>query len=283
MAPTVSVIIPTFNRARAVCAAVDSVLAQTFADYELIVVDDGSRDDTPQALTAYGRRIRLIRQDNRGVSAARNAGLAVAEGALIAFLDSDDLWLPHKLKAQTDFFAANPTAMWQQTAEIWIRNGKRVNPKRRHTKQAGRIFQASLELCLISPSAVMLRRELLAEFGRFDERLPACEDYDLWLRILTKYPVHLDPAYGIIKHGGHADQLSSNPALDVYRIQALQKIWRLAQASEANLLLNDADRTALEQVLKKKCAIYAAGCRKRGRVDEAHVYDEIARLKGGCP
>lgn len=283
MAPTVSGIIPTFNRARAVCAAVDSVLAQTFTDYELIVVDDGSSDDTPQALLSYGKRIRLIRQGNRGVSAARNAGLAVAKGGLIAFLDSDDLWLPHKLKAQTDFFAANPAAMWQQTAEIWVRNGQRVNPKKRHAKQAGRIFQASLELCLISPSAVMLRRELLAEFGRFDERLPACEDYDLWLRILTKYPVHLDPAYGIIKHGGHADQLSRNPMLDVYRIQALQKIWRLAQDSGTNLVLDDADRTALEHVLKKKCMIYAAGCRKRGRVAEARVYDEIARLKWSCP
>lgn len=279
MTPTVSVIIPTFNRARAVRAAVNSVLGQTFTDYELIVVDDGSDDETLQALAPYSRRFRLIRQDNRGVSAARNAGIAEAKGSLIAFLDSDDLWLPHKLKAQTDFFAANPAAMWQQTAEIWIRNGVRVNPKRRHAKQAGQIFQASLELCLISPSAVMLRRELLAEFGGFDECLPACEDYDLWLRILTKYPVYLDPAYGIIKHGGHADQLSRNPALDVYRIQALQKIWRLSQTSGANLALNDADRTALEQVLKKKCAIYAAGCRKRGRVEEARVYDEIARLK----
>lgn len=270
MNPVVSVIIPVHNRARLVCAAVESVLAQTFTGYELIVVDDGSVDDTLRALTCYGKRIRLIRQANRGVSAARNAGIAAANGALIAFLDSDDLWLPHKLLAQTNFFTANPAAMWQQTEEIWLRHGQRVNPKKRHQKLAGRIFRESLELCLVSPSAVMLRRELLDEFGAFDESLPACEDYDLWLRILTKYPVYLDSAYGIIKHGGHAGQLSSHSGLDAYRIQSLQKILR-------HFTLVPEDKMALVQVLKSKCEIFALGCVKRGKLDEARYYDEIAQ------
>lgn len=273
----VSVIIPTYNRAKTVRVAVDSVLAQTFKNFELIVVDDGSGDDTAKALKAYGDRIRVISQPNQGVSAARNAGIALARGGLIAFLDSDDVWLPHKLQAQADFFAANPDAMWQQTEEIWVRNGKRVNPKRRHQKRRGRIFQESLELCLISPSAVMLRREVLDEFGLFDENLPACEDYDLWLRILTKYPVYLDPDYGIVKNGGHADQLSRNPGLDAYRIQSLQKIRRASCGPEAKLQIDAVDSLVLLSVLKTKCEIYALGCKKRGRFGEARHYGEIAQ------
>ena len=267
--PKVSVIIPTYNRAEKVAAAIDSVRAQTFADFELIVVDDGSSDYTQARLRAYGDRIKIIRQDNRGVSAARNAGIAASQAPLLAFLDSDDVWLPHKLQSQAAFFAANPAAMWQQTAEMWVRNGKRVNPKTRHAKLEGRIFQESLELCLISPSAVMLRRALLDEMGLFDENLSACEDYDLWLRILTKYPVYLDPAYGIIKNGGHADQLSRNPALDVYRIQSLTKIIQICE-------LNHADKQALLRVRAQKCRIYAAGCTKRGRYDEAAYYLQLA-------
>lgn len=267
--PKVSVIIPTCNRAEKVAIAIDSVLAQTFADFELIVVDDGSTDDTPARLRDYGQRIKVVTQTNRGVSAARNAGIAASTGELIAFLDSDDVWLLHKLQTQVDFFAANPQAMWQQTAEMWVRNGRRVNPKQRHAKLEGRIFQESLELCLISPSAVMLRRELLDEAGLFDETLPACEDYDLWLRILAKYPVYLDPTYGIIKNGGHADQLSRNPALDAYRIQSLTKILRICE-------LSDADKAALLHVRAQKCRIYAAGCQKRGRDDEAAYYQQLA-------
>lgn len=267
--PQVSVIIPTYNRAAKVTTAIDSVLAQTFSDFELLVVDDGSDDDTRYRLRAYRERITVIIQPNRGVSAARNAGIGAAGGTLIAFLDSDDSWLPHKLQVQTDFFAAYPAAMWQQTAEMWVRNGRRVNPKARHAKLTGHIFQESLELCLISPSAVMLRRELLDEVGLFDEDLPVCEDYDLWLRILTKYPVYLDPAYGIIKNGGHADQLSANSGLDAYRIQSLTKIFQICE-------LNAADRQALLRVRAQKCRIYAAGCQKRGRHDEAAYYLRLA-------
>lgn len=158
--PIVSVVIPTFNRGWILQAAVDSVLAQTFRDFELIVVDDGSTDDTAEILMSYGPALRVVRQGNAGVSAARNAGIRSAKGALIAFLDSDDRWLPDKLGCQVDFFNARPDAVICQTEEIWIRNGKRVNPKKIHAKPAGHIFKASLALCLVSPSAVMLRRSL---------------------------------------------------------------------------------------------------------------------------
>lgn len=266
--PQVSVVIPTYNRAVQVFKAVDSVLSQTFRDFEVIVVDDGSTDNTEFVLKAFGNKIQYIYQPNGGVSRARNTGIKAARAGLIAFLDSDDLWLPHKLQAQVDFFAANPSAMWQQTEEVWIRQGRRVNPKKRHTKLEGRIFKESLGLCLISPSAVMLRRELFDEFDLFDEKLPACEDYDLWLRILTKYPVYLDPSHGIIKQGGHADQLSSQPGLDAYRIRSLIKILHGCK-------LYPADRQALLAVLLQKCDIYAAGCEKRGRDKEAAMYRRI--------
>lgn len=268
-APLVSVIIPTFNRNGMLKDAVDSVLEQDYGNTELIVVDDGSTDTTIQMLSAYQDRLRLLRQENRGVSAARNAGIRAAAGTLIALLDSDDLWLPGKLRAQVDYFDAHPEALICQTEEIWIRNGVRVNPGKRHRKEAGDIFERSLELCLVSPSAVMMRKSLLDEVGLFDERLPACEDYDLWLRIAWKHPVHLIDTPLIVKRGGHADQLSRMPELDKYRIRSI-----------CNLLdrgcLSEGQAQAATNMLKTKCAIYAQGCRKRGRAEDALYYDQLA-------
>ena len=168
--PRVSVIIPTFDRGWCLREAVDSALAQEFTNFELIVVDDGSADGTAELLEAYRPKVRLLRQANRGVSAARNRGIAAARGELIAFLDSDDLWLPQKLSTQVEFFRAHPHALIAQTEEIWVRNGRRVNPGKRHRKRSGMIFESSLDLCLVSPSAVMVRRELFDRAGLFDER-----------------------------------------------------------------------------------------------------------------
>ena len=268
--PRISVIIPAYNRARLLAEAIDSVLAQTHSDFELIVVDDGSTDDTPSLLDGYGAGIRVFRQVNRGVSAARNEGIRMARGELIAFLDSDDLWLPEKLSAQTAFFNAHPESRICQTEEIWIRNGVRVNPRRRHRKPTGDIFLPSLQLCLVSPSAVMLRRELFQEIGLFDESLPACEDYDLWLRVSRLYPVHLVETPLVVKRGGHADQLSKKPGLDRYRVQSLAKLLRDTD-------LGTERKAAVLQTLQRKCAVYAAGCRKRGRADEADRYEAMAR------
>ena len=267
--PLVSVIIPTYNRGWMLKEAIDSVLAQDFTDFELIVVDDGSTDDTGQVLAAYDQKVIAVHQSNRGVSAARNRGIGAASGQLIAFLDSDDLWLPRKLSTQVDFFHSNPDAVINQTEEIWIRNGVRVNPKTRHHKFSGMIFEKSLALCLVSPSAVMMRRSLFDEVGLFDEDLPACEDYDLWLRLSWRYPVHLIETPLIIKRGGHADQLSKAPGLDKYRIQSLKKII------ESGYLDGDSCKAAV-RTLQEKCAIYAGGCRKRGKADEARYYEELA-------
>ena len=266
--PLVSVVIPTYNRCEWLSRAIDSVLGQTYTRFELIVVDDGSTDETSDLLKAYGRNIRVIRQENTGVSGARNAGIRTARGELIALLDSDDSWLPEKLEHQVNFFRSSADAMICQTEEIWIRSGKRVNPKKRHRKFSGMIFEKTLPLCLVSPSAVMMRASLFREVGLFDEDLPACEDYDLWLRVTWKYPVHLIDMPLIVKHGGHPDQLSAMPELDKYRIHALEKILR------AGCLSHRQQKAALA-TLAVKCSVYAGGCRKRGRMEEAAYYERL--------
>ena len=267
--PQVSVIIPTYNRGWIIKEAIDSVLAQDYAEFELIVVDDGSTDNTSEILDSYRNVIKVLFQKNKGVSAARHRGIAEASGKFIAFLDSDDLWLPQKLSAQIEFFNQTPNALICQTEEVWIRNGLRVNPKKRHKKLSGMIFKPSLELCLVSPSAVMIQRSLFDRVGEFDETLPACEDYDLWLRISCRFPVHLIDRPLIIKRGGHDDQLSSRAGLDKFRIKSIEKIIKSG-------LLSDDQHLAAVKTLKKKCDIYATGCRKRGREEEALYYTSLS-------
>ncbi len=264
----ISVIIPTYNRDHLLPDAIDSVLAQDFGDYELIVIDDGSTDNTLTILDGYTNKVKVYRQTNQGVSAARNHGIAVSSGELIAFLDSDDQWLPQKLSVQAAFFNSTPEALICQTQEIWIRNGVRVNPKKRHQKPSGRIFEKSLELCLVSPSAVMLRRCLFDSVGLFDESLTACEDYDLWLRISCRFPVYLIDKPLIIKKGGHADQLSKMKGLDRFRIRSLLKII------DSGLLTPVQQKAAID-VVRRKSAIYSGGCLKRNRPDEAMYYTRL--------
>ncbi|RJR52632.1 MAG: glycosyltransferase family 2 protein [Desulfobacteraceae bacterium] len=263
----VSVIIPAFNRAAKVARAVASVLDQTFQDYELIVVEDGSEDGTRYVLEQFGSRIRLLfHEKNRGVSAARNTGILASRSPLIAFLDSDDHWLSEKLKTQVEFFRAHSEAVACQTEEIWIRKGRRVNPMKKHAKPSGKIFEPSLRLCLVSPSAVMLRRTVLDEVGLFDESLPACEDYDLWLRISCRYPIHLIPSPLLVKEGGSPDQLSACvEGLDRYRIMAMVKLIR-----SGALCREQIDATLHE--LTTKCTIYGKGCMRRGKIEEGDYY-----------
>lgn len=277
----VSVIIPTFNRYRLVGEAVASALAQQKVESEVIVVDDGSVDDTPSVLAAFGTAIRLVCQPHRGVSSARNTGIRAATGEWIAFLDSDDLWLPRKLRTQLDFLGEQPRFKICQTEETWIRNGRQLNPKSYHQKPKGHCFPKLLERCLISPSAVVIHRELFDEVGFFDESLPACEDYDLWLRIGYRYPIGLVEEPLTIKRGGRPDQLSNTiPALDRFRILALAKLLQREP-------LSPNQQEQVLEALDRKCRIYSEGCRKRGRQAEAEAFgilpEKLARelnLKG---
>jgi glycosyltransferase involved in cell wall biosynthesis len=263
----VSVILPTFNRAHKIARAVASVLYQTFSDYEILVVDDGSGDATPEALTPFLPRIRSITHSkNHGVSAARNTGIRESDSPLVAFLDSDDYWLPEKLATQVSFFSKHPEAVACQTEELWIRRGVRVNPMKKHIKPSGQIFEPSLKLCVVSPSAVLLKRSLLEEVGLFDEGFPACEDYDLWLRISRKYPIWLIPEPLVIKEGGAPDQLSrSIQGMDQYRIRAIIKLIQSGRLSERQA------QADLKE-LRFKCRVYGNGCMRRGRKREGEHY-----------
>jgi glycosyltransferase involved in cell wall biosynthesis len=262
--PLISIIIPTYNRASFLLEAVDSVFKQTCSEFELIVIDDGSTDGTAQAIKKHQDHLIYRNQTNQGVSAARNQGLREARGKWVAFLDSDDLWLPKKLESQLHFFSQKPEAAICQTEEIWIRNGRRVNPQKKHQKYSGDIFAPSLKLCLVSPSAVMIQRDLFDRVGYFDEALPACEDYDLWLRISSQFPIYLIENPLVVKRGGHPDQLSrTTPALDRFRIQALVKLLSSRQ-------LTSRQETLAFKELETKCRIYGQGCLKRGKTVEGH-------------
>jgi len=261
----VSVIIPTYNRAALVKEAIASVLAQNFRDYELIVIDDGSTDNTLEAIRPFLKSLRYIYQKNQGVSRARNRGVKAAGGEFVAFLDSDDLWLKDKLLSQINFFESHPSAQICYTEEIWFRRGRRVNPKLKHRKYNGWIFEKAFSICLISPSSVMIRRELLDKVGLFDENLPACEDYDLWLRITKDYPIYLIDKPLIIKRNGHPGQLSQQYwGLDRFRVQALEKLLQDHITLQQRILV-------LKQ-LTSRLHILAQGAFKRKKLRAAMYY-----------
>lgn len=266
---TIAVVIPTYNRSRLLRRALASVMAQTRPPDEVVVVDDGSTDDTPGWINAEFPRLVYIRQEHEGVSAARNRGVRECRSEWVAFLDSDDEWQPEKLGRQARALAENPDYHLCHSNETWIRNGRRVNEGKRHAKSGGRIFNRCLPLCVISPSAAVVRRSLLVELGGFDESLPVCEDYDLWLRICARHPVLFLEEPLTVKHGGHADQLSRRHwGMDRYRIRAIHKVL-------SENLLDRADRAAAVRVLREKSAVYLRGARKRGKSDEVERYESM--------
>lgn len=275
----VSAIIVTHNRAAFLAEAIDSVLAQTYfqknpADWELVVVDDGSTDQTPDLVAAYREtfpQVRFLRLEHGGVSRARNRGLEVAAGEFIAFLDSDDLWLKDKVQVQLSYLKAFPEARFCLTEEIWVRNGRRVNQRKRHQKYSGRVLEKVLPLCLLSLSSAMFRRQLFEEIGKFDESLPVCEDYDLGLKIALRYPYHFLPAPLIIKRGGHPDQLSKKYwGMDRWRVQALEKALELATT--------EADRALIRAEIVRKCQVLVSGFLKRGSREEADYYQQKIQM-----
>lgn len=269
MRPLISVIIPAFNRCLVLPRALDSVLAQTFFPAEIFVVDDGSDDGTQHFIHSHYPQVTYLRQKNQGVSAARNLGIQCAKGQWIALLDSDDRWLPRKLARQWALLEQYPELKVCHTDEIWIRNGRRVNPKRKHAKRGGWIFHHCLPLCAMSPSSILIHRSVFDHVGLFDETLPACEDYDLWLRITARYPVLYVDEPLLVKYGGHPDQLSRRYwGMDRFRVRALEKI--LAQGD-----LAEEYRQAALAMLKEKSRILANGARKRGKMAEAEYYENL--------
>ena len=264
----ITVIVPTFNRVARLERSLRSVEIQTLAPWEVIVVDDGSTDSTESMVRQRFPHVRYLRQAHRGVSRARNLGIIAARSEWLAFLDSDDEWFPHKLERQCEALTQQRCFRLCHTDEIWIRNGRRVNPMKKHAKAGGEIFTRCLPRCVISPSSVIVHRSLFDQLGGFDETLPVCEDYDLWLRICSAYPVLFLSDYLIIKYGGHADQLSRQLwGMDRFRIQALEKLF-------ANDKLSSDDRVATLRELLHKITIVLQGARKRNNRAVATAYME---------
>ena len=265
---TVSVVIPTFNREDFIKECVVSVLRQSKKPDEIIVVDDGSTDNTWYILEALGfsdsdenkNSLRYMFQRNKGVSAARNLGIKAAKYKYIAFLDSDDLWLEKKLEKQISSLESHPACFrLSHTNEIWIKNGVRVNARLKHEKSGGDIYSKCLKLCCISPSSLLVDRSVFQDFGLFDEMLPACEDYDFWLRFCAFEEVHFLDEPLLIKNGGHHQQLSKQHwGMDRFRVFSLEKILR-----DQNLSETKRQETIKELILKLQILI--DGGRKRNK------------------
>ncbi|MCP4186438.1 MAG: glycosyltransferase family 2 protein [Gammaproteobacteria bacterium] len=269
----ISVVIPSYNRLPVLIRAIKSVLAQSSPVDEIIVVDDGSDDDTVNQISSQFPQVNYLYQQNSGVSAARNYGIRQAQYPWIAFLDSDDSWLPDKIEKTRDSQQQQPDFLLFHSNEIWIRNGVRVNAMNKHQKFGGWIFPQCLPLCVISPSAVIMKRELFSDVDMFDESLPACEDYDLWLRICHQYPVCYIDKPLITKYGGHEDQLSRRYwGMDRFRIRALRNLLTTHELTEEN-------RRAAQAMLEDKLGILLKGAKKHGN---QQVIDEFQPLLATC-
>ncbi len=290
--PLFSIIIPTYNRADFLKIAIESVLNQTCDDFELIIIDDGSTDHTRETVetcitspghqvtrtpeTNNARRtthddfsvIRYVYQENQGPAAARNRGIEISRGEYICFLDSDDRFRSTKLEVTATFIRRYRAARIFHTQELWYRNGKMIPHKKHHRKPEGRVLENALKLCCISLSTACIHRDVFKEIGAFDETMAACEDYDFWLRVTSRYPVKLIDACLTIKEGGNPDQQSKRyPAMDTFRLYAIEKLI-------VNDTLSPVALTAAIEEYRNKCSIYINGAAKRGKHDEVKTYQE---------
>ena len=256
----ISVVIPVYNRPQLVKRAIESVLEQSLKVDEIIVVDDGSTDDTAIVLQSFDEKIKIITQKNNGVSSARNAGIKASKNRWVCFLDSDDIWHKEKLEQQLAFHKANPHILFSHTEEEWIRDGKRVKQKKQHKKPSGFCFEENLNLCKIAPSTVMIEKTLFDKVGYFDEALEVCEDYDMWLRLLNTFEVGLIGEVLTTKFAGD-DQLSFKyHSMDKYRIVAL---------------LKHKNREVVKQEIEKKLEILLKGALKHGNRELIDVCKEV--------
>ena len=267
----ISVVIPSYNRKDFLKRSIDSAINQTKKPLEIIVVDDGSTDGTETMIKSDYDFVKFIKQKNKGVSAARNIGIKVSIGEWICFLDSDDEWKKDKLEKQINAMKSNPGYKFFHSNEIWIKNGIRINQKKKHKKYGGDIFDKCLDMCRISPSSVMIDKTVFDEVGNFNENLVVCEDYELWLRICDKYRVFFIDEPLIIKYGGHQGQLSySIESIENHRIKALEHLI-LGNLNRKN------KRHAI-QMLLSKLNIYLKGLVKRRKNDEIAVYEEKIKV-----
>ncbi len=245
--PLISVIIPTYNRKALVLRALDSVLRQSYPNFEVLICDDGSTDKTQEWISrVQSDRVRYYKTQHHGVASCRNFGARHAKGQWLAFLDSDDVWHRHKLSEQGRFHHLHPEFLISQTDDFWIRDGKRVNKMKKHSLRSGSLFVESLERCLVCCSSVMVHKNLFWAYNGFNEDFQTCEDYDLWIRILSAHPIGFVAKILVTKFGGHADQLSKKyPVMDRYRLKALYHLLE-------NFSLDLEQRNAVESQIRTK-------------------------------
>ena len=268
LSPTISTVIPTLDRRHTLSRAINSVLKQTIPVDEIIIVDNGSTDGTQDMLQSEFPMVRCVSQLKPGVSAARNMGISIATSEWVALLDSDDAWVPTKLERQLELSSDNSNSRLIHTDEIWYRSGRRVNQMKKHKKRGGNIFEYCLPLCCISPSSVLMRNDLFEDIGLFDEELPVCEDYDMWLRISSREPISYVDEPLTIKYGGHEDQLSSKLwGMDRFRIQSLEKLLN-------KKYLNFKQENAAYEIMIKKMNILIQGGIKRGNKEIVDTYSK---------
>jgi len=271
--PIISVIIPVYNRSDLLSEAVKSVINQNFSDFELIVADDCSEDDIKRTLETIplieNISLKYLRlQKHSGMPGfVRNSGCKIADGSYIAFLDSDDLWLPDKLEKQIALLAGNMSIC--HTREIWQRGDKVVSQSSQRHKREGDIFEDSLIKCIIGPSTVIIEKGLFEKYGGFREDIEIAEDYELWLRITENTPIAYIDQPLVIKRAGDWEQLSEKYGqIEIFRIKALKQLVEKSFFKPDKMVL-------AKKVLSEKCRIYAAGCRKRGKDSEALLYEDI--------
>ncbi len=330
--PLVSVIIPVFNRKKLFAEALESVLRQSFRDFELIIADDGSTEDLKSGLfpvscfrgtedlkaagclrgtedfraagclrgtedlkaSEYSGRqkddfgafcitscsldniplkwIRLGRHTGMA-GLARNRGVDAASAAYIAFLDSDDIWEKDKLEKQFKLMQELKEQKIRiiHTREKWLRKDKIISQKSQKHKREGDIFKDALWKCIIGPSTVMLEKSLFYEAGGFREDLEVAEDYELWLKITAREKVGYIDEMLTVKRAGDWEQLSEKHGqIEIFRIDALKRLLDTDFFSEGR-------RIDALSIFKRKCGIYAAGCRKRGKKEEAFYYEELSK------
>ena len=265
----VSVVIPTFNRCNLLKRAINSVIKQTIEPREIIVIDNGSIDQTYQMVSSLFPDIKYFTEKKRGVSAARNKGIIESKSKWIAFLDSDDIWEPKKLEKQLEFSLLNQNKYRLiHTDEIWYRNNKFLNQLNKHKKSGGDIFKNSLKLCCISPSSAFVNKQVFHDYGLFDENLEVCEDYDMWIRITSKEEVGFLDSPLVLKYGGHSDQLSKKFwGMDRFRIEALEKNLK-------NKCFTKIQKKIVLDILIEKLIIVSNGAQKRGNKDIFKIYSD---------
>ena len=257
----ISVVIPTLNRINTLQRALDSVINQTYKAAEIIVVDNGSSDGTLKFLREQYPKITILTEKKIGVSSARNKGIKKSINQWIALLDSDDAWHPRKLEIQTSMLdSALKEYNLIHTDEVWFRNNKHINQMKKHKKQGGYIFERCLSLCCISPSSVLFKKNILDKVGLFDESLPVCEDYDMWLKICSSEEVLFAQDKLTYKYGGHKDQLSKSYwGMDRFRIKSIENIIK-------NFDLTYKQKKQAKKELIKKLKIIINGAFKRNNL-----------------